>query len=136
MCIKITTIDFRSQNFTIWVKRSKWFTLFFKHLVTDLTILHHLLGGIDFSCICEVTLFIFADHVYDPISSSSVLRPLGVSLYWLMRVENLAWPSLNANRARIYGKISRITLWAFDLRLGRGVSPNFQPRRVSLTIQL
>ena len=29
------------------------------------------------------------------------------------------------------GKFSRIILWAFDLRLGRGVSPNFQPRRSS-----
>ena len=28
----------------------------------------------------------------------------------LMRVEKLAWPSLNANRDRIYGKFSRITL--------------------------
>ena len=34
-----------------------------------------------------------------------------------MRVGNLSWPSLNANWAPIYGKISRITLWAFDLRL-------------------
>ena len=40
----------------------------------------------------------------------------------------LAWPSLNANWALIYSKISRTTLWAFDLRLGRGVSPNFQGR--------
>ena len=48
-----------------------------------------------------------------------------------MQVGKLAWPSLNANRAQIYGKISRITLWAFDLRLGRGVSPNFQPQWVS-----
>ena len=29
------------------------------------------------------------------------------------------------------GKFPRIILWAFDLRLGRGVSPNFQPRRSS-----
>ena len=36
-----------------------------------------------------------------------------------MQVGNLAWPSLNENRARIYGKISRITLWVFDLRLGK-----------------
>ena len=49
----------------------------------------------------------------------------------LMRVEKLAWPSLNANRDRIYGKLSRITLGAFDLRPGRGVSPSFQPQRVS-----
>ena len=36
-----------------------------------------------------------------------------------MHVGKLAWPSLNANWARIYGKISRITLWTFDLRLGK-----------------
>ena len=42
--------------------------------------------------------------------------------------------SLNANRVRIYGKISQITLSVFDLRLRRGVSPNFQPRRVSLRL--
>ena len=53
-----------------------------------------------------------------------------------MRVGNLTWPSLNANQARIYGKISRITLWAFDLRLGRGVSPHFQPQQVSLRLQV
>ena len=52
----------------------------------------------------------------------------------LMRVRKLAGPSLNANRAQIYGKISRITLWVFDLRLGRGISPNFQPRQVSLRL--
>ena len=51
-----------------------------------------------------------------------------------MQVEKLAWPSLTTNWALIYCKISRITLWAFDLRLGRGVSPNFQPRRVSLRL--
>ena len=39
----------------------------------------------------------------------------------LMRLGKLAWPSLFANRARIYGKISPNTLWAFDLRLGGGV---------------
>ena len=51
-----------------------------------------------------------------------------------VRLGKLAWHSLNANWARICGKISLITLWAFDLRLGRGVSrsPNLQPRRVSL----
>ena len=47
----------------------------------------------------------------------------------MMQVGNLAWPSLNAHRTRIYGKNSRITLWTFDLRLG---SPNFQPWQVSL----
>ena len=52
----------------------------------------------------------------------------------MLQVEKLAWPNLNANWARIYCKISRITLWAFDLRLGRGVSPNFQPQRVSLRL--
>ena len=54
-----------------------------------------------------------------------------------MQVGKLTWPSLNAislHTARIYGKISRISLWAFDLRLGRGVNPNFQPRRVSLRL--
>ena len=51
-----------------------------------------------------------------------------------MWVEKLAWPSLNANRAQIYGKISRITLWAFERRLGRGISPNFQPQWVSLRL--
>ena len=39
-------------------------------------------------------------------------------------------------RKRISGKISRITLWAFDLRLRRDVSPNFQPRWVSLRLRL
>ena len=53
-----------------------------------------------------------------------------------MRVGKLAWPSLNTNRARIHVKFSRITLWAFDLRLGRGVSQNFQPQRVSLRLIL
>ena len=52
-----------------------------------------------------------------------------------MREGKFAWPSLNANWARICGKISRITLWAFDLRLGRGVSPNFQPRWISLRLR-
>ena len=52
-----------------------------------------------------------------------------------MHVGKVAWPSLNANWAlQIYGKISQITLWAFDLRLGRGVSPNFQPQQVSLRL--
>ena len=51
-----------------------------------------------------------------------------------MQVEKLAWPSLTTNWVLIYCKISRITLWAFDLRLGRGVSRNFQPRRVSLRL--
>ena len=43
-------------------------------------------------------------------------------------------PSLNANWASIRGKISQITLWAFDLRLGRGVSQNFQHWSVSLRL--
>ena len=54
----------------------------------------------------------------------------------LLRLGNFAWPSLNAKWDRIYSKFSRITLWAFDLNLGRGVSPNFQPRRVSLKLTL
>ena len=47
-----------------------------------------------------------------------------------MRVRKLAQSSLNVNRAQIQ---DRITSWAFDLRLRRGVSPNFQPQRASLT---
>ena len=34
-----------------------------------------------------------------------------IQCYTLMQVGNLAWPSFNANGARIYGKISRITLY-------------------------
>ena len=36
----------------------------------------------------------------------------------VMQVGKLAWPSLDANWARTYGKISPITLWALDLKLG------------------
>ena len=64
-------------------------------------------------------------------SSSTVVCFLFFDKNQMVQVGNLAWPSLNANRARTYGKISRITLRAFDLRLGRGVSPNFKPLRVS-----
>ena len=53
----------------------------------------------------------------------------------MMRVGKLALPSFNANWTRIYSKNSRNTLWTFDLSLGRGVSPNFQPRRVSLRLR-
>ena len=56
-------------------------------------------------------------------------------LFCMNKNTYLAWPSLNANRAQIYGKISQITLWAFGLRLRRGVSPNFQPQQVSLRLQ-
>ena len=49
----------------------------------------------------------------------------------LMWVGKLAWSSLNANRDWIYDKMSWITLWAFVLRPGIGVSLNFQPWRVS-----
>ena len=48
----------------------------------------------------------------------------------MMRVGNLTLPSLNEKPSwNIW-----ITLWAFDLRLGRGVSPDFQPRWVSLRL--
>ena len=56
-------------------------------------------------------------------------------LFCMNKNTYLAWPSLNANLAQIYSKISQITLWAFGLRLGRGVSPNFQPQQVSLRLQ-
>ena len=64
---------------------------FFVHLVKDLTIRHHLPGGTDLSCICEVIFclylfFCFADHVYDLISSCSVFRPLVVTLLLLYNV--------------------------------------------------
>ena len=51
-----------------------------------------------------------------------------------MWVGKLAWPSLNANRARIYGKISRITLWPFERRLGRGISPNIKQIHIKAEI--
>ena len=48
----------------------------------------------------------------------------------MMQVGNLTLPSLNEKPSwNIW-----ITLWAFDLRLGRGVSPDFQPRWVSLRL--
>ena len=43
------------------------------------------------------------------------------------------WLSSITTKDRSWGKRTRITkfLWVCDLRLGRGVSLNFQPRRVS-----
>ena len=48
----------------------------------------------------------------------------------LLRVGKLEWSNLKANQAGIQGKVSRITVRAFALILGRGVNPAFQYQRV------